>query len=114
MIIRFFVFLFFFVLSTSGFGQIKGKVLDAQDLHPLTNVHVVHNNRQTITNDSGCFELAVQSGHLMLMHLGYVTQQVKVSHLHAEPVILMVPVSLRLESITVSAMRSFLLRLVLV
>ncbi|PKP10856.1 MAG: hypothetical protein CVU09_04850 [Bacteroidetes bacterium HGW-Bacteroidetes-4] len=107
MIIRFFVFLFFFVLSTSGFGQIKGKVLDAQDLHPLTNVHVVHNNRQTITNDSGCFELAVQSGHLMLMHLGYVTQQVKVSHLHAEPVILMVPVSLRLESITV---RSELLR----
>jgi iron complex outermembrane receptor protein len=37
------------------------------------------------------------------MHLGYVTQQVEVSHLHTEPVILMVPVSLPLESITISS-----------
>ncbi|MGE4288501.1 MAG: TonB-dependent receptor [Salinivirgaceae bacterium] len=103
MTIRFFVFLIVSFLSASGFGQIKGKVLDAQDLHPLPNVHVIHKTRQTITNDSGYFELAVQSGYLKLMHLGYVTQEVKVSYLHAEPVILMVPVSLLLESITVGS-----------
>lgn len=103
MVFRFSVFFFFLILGIPGFGQIKGRVLDAYNRHPISNVHVVHQSGQTITNDSGYFELAVQSGLLKLTHLAYVSQQIKVSSLHATPVILMVPVSLPLETVTVSS-----------
>ncbi len=59
MVIRFPVFFFFLVLNIPGFGQIKGRVLDASDRHPISNVHVVHQSGQTTTNDSGYFELPV-------------------------------------------------------
>jgi iron complex outermembrane receptor protein len=103
MFLRFFVVFFFLLPGISGYGQIKGRILDAYNRQPLSNVHVLHRAGQTTTNDSGYFELPVQSGLLELTHLAYVSQQLNVSSLHANPVILMIPVSLPLETVTVSS-----------
>jgi len=107
----------FFLLNTSVYAQIYGKVLDKSDRNPLvgTNVYLAHHTFGTVTNDEGRFVLSitgnVSSDSLVVSYLGYEEYRIALSDYDNYSTILMEPKNLTLgETIQIYAERIDLAR----
>jgi len=73
-------------------GSLKGKVVDSENLKPLTlvNILIEHTESGTTTNEDGEFQItdAPKSGNLIISHVGYQTKKIPISSLDTEGVLI--------------------------
>ncbi len=85
---------------------IKGRILDQDNRQPVTQASILAGGKGTSSNNKGYFEIQTEADSLLVSHVGYLNQKIKIDKQTDVLQILLQPNPLILNEVQVSAYQS--------